>query len=292
MKRNEKRFKVGLLILLCGGLYAFQLLKAAPVSLTLEEAIAQKKVTCKLTSTGNYSGESVSVALTNLTGSPLQITIPPGTVFKPSDEGDQDLIVVEQQVLALNAKATNIQVADGFCMEAHDSSPAENNGMKMTKTTNAKLQELAGFLNGKQYDSYTIQEAVWAVSDGEEISSIGNDTQKDKDLRAFLSKLTGKPDPWYATKQRHTLTEERLIESNPVSVSGRISFVSDGKIKIHEVVKNARGEVKNTSEDLEFPRQGKWNYQFVLTVQGWEKGNYTVDVMDGTKVLQTFPFTI
>src|SRR5687768_17946236 len=46
------------------------------------------------------------------------------------------------------------------------------------------------------------------------------------------------------------------------------------------------------SEELEFPQKGKWNYQFVLTVQGWEKGNYTVDVMDGTRVIQTFPFTI
>src|SRR5688572_3130190 len=129
MTRKEKWFKVGLLVALCGGLYAFQLLKTAPSNITLEEAIAKKMVNCRMTSTGKYSGSSVALTLTNLTGTPLNITIPNGTVFKPSEDEDQDLIVVDQQLIALNAKATTKQVIDGFCMEPHDHSPTPENGM-------------------------------------------------------------------------------------------------------------------------------------------------------------------
>src|SRR5689334_13247388 len=116
MERKEKWFKAGLMVALCGGLYAFQLLKSAPTSMTLEDAIAKKMVNCRMASTGNYSGSSVAITLTNLTGTPLNITIPNGTVFKPSEDEDQDLIIVDQQLIALNAKATTKQVVDGFCM--------------------------------------------------------------------------------------------------------------------------------------------------------------------------------
>ena len=293
MKRQKKWFKVSLLVALCAALYAFQLMKNAPVSMTLEDALAKKMVTCRYNSNGQYSGESVELSITNLTGTPLQISIPVGTVFKPNDEGDQDLIVVEQQVIALNGKSTGNQTLDGFCMEANDHAPAAENGMKLSKTTNPKLKELATFLNGKGYDSDMIQSAVWIVSNDHSIGDIDQDSEKGKALRTYLSTLTGQKDPWYETTREHVVRPDRVIENNPVSVNGKIQFVSDGKIKIHEVVQKADGEVKNTSSEIEFPRAGKWNYQFTLTVKGWEKGNYEVKVMDNNnKVLETFPFTI
>jgi hypothetical protein len=292
MERIKKRFGAGLLVLLCGGLYAFQLLKVVPKTVTLEDAVTQKMVSCKLISNGNYSGESVAVSLTNLTGTPLNVIIPAGTVFRPDDTGDQDLIVVEQQAIALNGKASVNQVLDGFCMEAHDSAPTTDNGMRLAKTDNKHLQDLAAFLDGKGYDAQTVQSAVWAVSDHEPISTIGNGDEKGKALRTFLSQLTSRPDPWYATKVERHITPERRIETNPVSVNGKIRFTSDGSVKIHEVVQKVGGEIKNTSEEIEFPKKGNWNYEFTLTVKGWEKGDYVVNVMEGTKLVKAFPFTI
>lgn len=292
MERKNKWFRATLLALLCGGIYAFQVLQHAPVTITLEEAIAKKMVTCRFTSNGNYSGESVVVSVTNLTGNPLTITIPNGTVFKPNEDKDQDLIIVEQQAIALKAKATGNQVLDGYCMEASDHSPTSDNGMKLSKTTNSKLMELAAFVDKKGYDSYTLQDAVWAVSDGNSISNIDSDTEQGKALRTFLAKLTDQEDPWYETKQERVVTPERLIENNPVSVNGKIRIESSGNMKIHEVVQKVGGEVKNTSPEMEFARKGIVNYEFTLTVKGWEKGNYEVKVMNGDKLVQTFPFTI
>jgi len=292
MKRKEKSLKVGLLVLLCAGLYAFQHMRSAPVTVTLEEALAKKLISCTATSTGEYSGASVALTITNLSSSPLSITIPGGTVFKPSEEGDQDLIIAESQVIAVNAKATNKSIADGFCMEAHDSAPTADNSMKITRTTNDNLRALTGFLEKKGYEPSTIQEAVWAVSDGSSISYIGNADPKDKELRTFLSTLTKQPDPWYNTEQEVVVREDRRIETNPISVNGMLQFESDGQVKIREVVKNAAGTVMNTSDEIEFPKKGKWTYKFRLTVQGWEKGDYTIAVMNGSKELQVFPFSI
>jgi hypothetical protein len=292
MKRNKKWFRATLLAALCGGIYAFEIVQNAPVTISLDEAIAKKMVTCRFTSNGNYSGESVVVSVTNLTGNQLTLTVPNGTVFKPSEDDDQDLIIVEQQAIALKAKATGNQVLDGYCMEASDHSPTTDNGMKLSKTTNEQLKELAAFVDKKGYDSYTLQDAVWAVSDGNSISSIGNDNEQGKALRTFLAKLTNREDPWYATKQERVVTPERLIENNPISVNGKIRVESDGNMKIHEVVQKVGGEVKNTSPEMAFSRKGMVTYEFTLTVKGWEKGNYEVKVMNGTKLVQTFLFTI
>ncbi|MDH4472574.1 MAG: hypothetical protein QE487_08180 [Fluviicola sp.] len=292
MKRNKKWFRATLLAALCGGIYAFEIVQNAPVTISLEEAIAKKMVTCRFTSTGSYSGESVAVSVTNLTGNQLTITIPNGTVFKPSEDEDQDLIIVEQQAIALKAKATGNQVLDGYCMEASDHSPTTDNGMKLSKTTNSKLIELAAFVDKKGYDSYTLQDAIWAVSDGSSISNIDSDTEQGKALRVFLAKLTNQEDPWYETKQERVVTPERLIENNPISVNGKIRVESDGNMKIHEVVQKVGGEVKNNSSEMTFSRKGIVNYEFTLTVKGWEKGDYEVKVMNGDKLVQTFPFTI
>ena len=59
-----------------------------------------------------------------------------------------------------------------------------------------------------------------------------------------------------------------------------------------EVVQKVGGEVKNTSPEMAFSRKGMVTYEFTLTVKGWEKGNYEVKVMNGNKLVQTFPFTI
>jgi hypothetical protein len=104
MKRSKKWFNVGLMVALCGGLYAFQLMRLAPVTITLEEAIAKKMVSCNITSTGNYSCESVAISITNLTATPLNLTIPGVAVFQPHKSRDQEFITAEQQLLTLNGK--------------------------------------------------------------------------------------------------------------------------------------------------------------------------------------------
>lgn len=105
MQRSKKWFNVGLMVALCGGLYAFQLLRLAPVTITLEEAIAKKMVSCKMTSAGITSEESVAISVTNLTNSPLNLTIPGGTVFQPDKAQDRKFITAEQQLMTLNGKA-------------------------------------------------------------------------------------------------------------------------------------------------------------------------------------------
>lgn len=39
-------------------------------------------------------------------------------------------------------------------------------------------------------------------------------------------------------------------------------------------------------------RAGKWKYEFTLKVRGWNKGDYVVHIINGTKEIQSFPFTI
>jgi len=292
MKGKEKALRVGLPALLCLGLYAFQLMRATPVPLTLEEALAKKMISCTATSTGGHSGSSVAITVTNLSASPLTITIPDGTVFKPSEDEDQDLLITEPHVISLNGKAVNKRVLDGYCMEASDHSPTRNNTMKISKTSNKDLLALTRFLDKKGYDNGTIQSAVWAVSDKHPISYIDNEDVKTKELRSFLSTLTHQPDPWYEAEPKVVVREDRIIETNPVSVSGKIQFESDGQVTITEVVKNAAGTVVNTSDAIDFPKKGTWTYKFTLTVEGWEKGAYSVTVMNGTNALETFPFTI
>lgn len=255
--------------------------------LTLETALAEGKVAIEPSSLGAHMGKCVELRMTNLSRGKLEILIPAGAVFHPEDEGMQDIFVVEDHILALDKGAKIKRNIAGYCSQSSDRSPSAGTKFTFALHKNAKLQELAAYLNKNKFDDDVIQNAVWAVADNSGPGDIyAPDRAKIQPLRDLICKITGHKDVWYSTARNNRVDEQGYIQREPVSVSGMIAFSVDAPVAV-------KAKVKGKDNDLEYdlpgeintPRAGKFEYDFNLRVRGWNKGKYEVIVMAGTREL-------
>lgn len=261
-----------------------------PIDLTA--ALKAGTVSVKAVSNGKYSGNAVVFNLTNLTGKTQSVLIPAGTLYHPSDEEEQTLIQLEDQLIVLQGKETKRQLIAGFCSESSDRCPSEEKAFKLGKTSDAKLTKLIAYLKTNKTDKATYQEAVWAITDAHSISSIYSDKTDVRDFRTFMAGLTGQKDTWFSSPQEYSLDSRGNINRETVRISGELTFDSDGESPIHQELCDAEGKVLFTSNSST-PRKSKdVKMSFSIRVQGWEKGNYYVKIMDGTKELKRFDFVV
>lgn len=266
----------------------------ATQEIKLEDALQQQLVKMEAKGLGGYSGEVITLSLSNTTGKSLSVKIPAGSVFHPDDEGMQDIFVVQDQILAIAPKATRWANVSGFCCQASDRSPQGNIGFKYASHPNPKLKELAAFLNGKSFDNGTLQNAVWCVSDNHNVSDIwAEDRTTVQPLRDLICKITGQKDVWYSTATNVTVDPYGHINREAVAVSGAIGF--DLK-KPSTITASVKATFKDYTYDipskLNLPKAGHYEYDFNLRVRGWEKGKYVVVIMEGTRELMKTEFEV
>lgn len=151
----------------------------------------------KVTGTGGHSGECVAVEVISKLPSRLEIFIPPGWRFVSQDSSLQDLLVVEEEALALAPRGHARVTCRSFCCEASMGGPGEGARYHSGGMASSALVKLAEHIAAGRYPDSAIQQSVWAVSDGNPISAIdAGDSAATLELRQLVSALTGRPIPW------------------------------------------------------------------------------------------------
>lgn len=262
--------------------------------LTLDEAVAQKKVELVCNGLGGHSGKSVELSIKNNSADILQLRLPEGTLFEADNASEQNLLVPEPEVLVLIKGQKKKFNVSGYCTELSDMSPSKGSGFKLKKTGNENMKKLVAYF--KQHPGLPeddVQEAIWCISDGSDVSNICNDTtQQVKDLRKFVCELTKQPDVWYNTPIERVVTPERVISNVPTVVFGMITLEADKAMKIKSEIRDASGKMISANpETMSFP-QGKFHFEFKVTVKGWEKGKYTVVYYSEEKTIISQEFEI
>jgi hypothetical protein len=279
--------------LMCFIFLGFQSRRDETKTVNLSDAIRQKLVTANFTATGKYSGYSVTCKLSNLTAAPIHIRIPAGTFFTTADEDEQSLLVPQERMIVLSPKAGNEQIVDGFCTEASDRCPSAGGKLTLATANIPKLQGLTDFLKTKKYPTHVLQDAIWTLTDKHPVSNIyAEDMASVQDLRKTLCQLTGQKDTWYSSPQQRTVDESGNIQHETVAIDGKISFTCNKGAKVHEEVHNASGKVMFKMDNTSIVHSGNVDFEFKIRVTGWEKGAYSVKVMEGTKVLTTYTFAV
>ena len=279
--------------LFCIGISSFVLTPNAPKQLLFKDAIAQNKMKCVLTANGGHQDKSVKAKLTNLGNSAIEIKIPYGTVFQPNDDGDQDLLMVQDELIVLQPKQTKEFLLDAYCIESNDSSPMalETMTFRTLKATDP-LAKLCASMHTKKYIPTDIQSAVWAVSDNGPIEYLSNANPNTNNLRETVCSLTGRENTWYNVDANRRITEDRRIETSSTSVSGKISVTLTAKANIQTKVVDKDGTTKFSMSPKVFDRAGTWGYAFNLKVSGWEKGDYTAIILQDGKEIKSYPFSV
>jgi hypothetical protein len=294
MKKSTGIFIVPLmLVILCFAIAA----RKAEEKIVIADAVTKGMVKVKISGKGGHSGSCLSMEIQNLKSGPLTIVFEAGRRLNSADDGEQDLLMVRDQVITLKPGEKKKADLSGFCCQLKNHSPASGSGFGLGKLADEKLVKLAKFINGKAIRSSVVQEAVWCISDDQDISNIsgeeGDPQAKDiNELRKFICTLTGKPDPWYSTPQKRIETPERTIEPNPVEVYGEIKYVVASTTVINSELHDANGKLLFSFNGNHQMTPGTYDYNFHLKVEGFEKGKYHVILKAGTTQIMDKEFNI
>ena len=264
----------------------------ATKSINLRDAIANNTITANITSSGKYSGNCVNIELTNNTNSSLSIVSKGGTKFHPEDEGEQTLIQLEENFIALKPRGTYTGKLAAFCTEASDRCPTASNVMTISNNTNPKFDKLVAYLKGKQIPKTNYQAAVWAISDNKPISNISNEDKPSKELRTYVASITGQKDTWFSSPQNVQVDNSGNFNYETVNINGELEFDCSKGAKVRQDVMKANGEPMFESDKRMTAQTTHIRYRFRMSVRGWEKGDYFIKIHDGSNTLAKYEFSI
>lgn len=164
---------------------------------SLREAIKQKIIKLEVRwrsiegveSVSGMHGTNLRVAIQNISKEKITVEVPCGSMFTPLDSTRQNMIIAEDMKFVIGTGEQSAKYAHGYCCEAHDRSPSENEVYLIKKTAGDKLIKLAEFIRDSTADGYCAQRAIWCVSDNYDLWDIN---APDPGLTAALIKFTGK----------------------------------------------------------------------------------------------------
>lgn len=214
-------------------------------SISLQEAIDQRLVKVKITSLGTYQGESTLMEIQNLSKKDLKIEIEPGRKLLADDDKYQNLLVVKQEEVIVNAGKQVMKKIVGFCCESNDAGP--NTKVKYTTKNLADngLVMLARYIdaNYSQLNTQSIQQAVWAVSNNHATAAITTNNEKEMSLKNMVCAIKNEPIPWYIIKQKIYQTANGRIHLVNDSLIGKMAYSNNewcySKLNIYDTKNNA-----------------------------------------------------
>jgi hypothetical protein len=245
-------------------------------SITLQEAMDKNLVAVKIKSVGSYQGESAIIELHNLTKNTLKIDVEAGRKLIAGEDPYQNLLVVRQEQLIVNAGAKTSKKIVGFCCESSDSGPKNGLSYKPNKLADSSLVKLARYINTNysQLNTTSIQQAIWAISNNHQTAAIGTNSEKEMSLKNLVSTLKNEPIPWYIIKQKIYQTGDGRIHLVNDSLLGKMAYSNNewtySKLNIYDTKDNA--VLMSIGNWL---KPGSNNvYEVALPIKNLSKGKY------------------
>ncbi|MBL0913559.1 MAG: hypothetical protein IBJ09_14425 [Bacteroidia bacterium] len=239
-------------------------------------------ISVQILSTGGYSGNCVNLQMKNNRSDTQFVWIEAGRRLDNPVETDQDILLVREEKIALPPFAKTQRLLFGFCCQASNGAPKTDTTFRIGSMAGGNLEWLAGFIDHKKYDTYTIQQAVWVFSDNHQLASVvaGRDPLI-IDLRKAMAKKLNITLPWYDIQYR-------TVDNTPFSgqhtrVTGEIEFSSASAGFLSINIRNEVGMLMHVVTEEENALYGStYTVPLNIPVEHWGKGRYSVNVyIDG-----------
>lgn len=271
--------------------FIISLCKAGDESIYLQDALAAKLIMINLSSTGDYSGNSVEYEITNLSSKKISLKIPNNTIFLPENSEEQTLIHGQEKIITINSKEKMKGILTGFCIESNDNCPTENSKFSIGINRDKKLNSLFKNFSSENISPSDFQHAVWAITDGRSVSNIVRNNSTNA-LRSYAAELAGQEDTWYSSPQEISVDELGRIVNTTTTITGELSFQCKKGASIQQDVHNSTGEKLISSRPYKTIRAGNITYTFKIKVSRWPKGDYYVRLHDEQSEIKKYLFKI
>ncbi len=224
-----------------------------------------------------YYGPCLLMQVENKGRNTLHLELENGRFLETADTNEQRMIVTQQELITLlPGKKKEIQVY-AMCTQMHDRSPGEESLLAFGKMADGSLLELTRFIGKNHYQGLAGQEAIWVITDNNDLGSIySGDDKEFNQLQQLVSKLTGKKIP----------PAPHRIEYAEGMVSGEIVFENKGKETYSFSMENEAGEIIGRffeDKTIERPMVTTLNWRFRF--KGFPKGVYYVKLKDSHQLV-------
>lgn len=254
------------IVLCCSALHAKLVVN---IDQAIEKKMIRTEVTCK-------GGLCVDYKIKNQTNDSLKLIVPAGWRMNSVKEEYQDILVTQEQILALSKGQQRTFEIKGFCCEATNSGPVKGLRYDQGKMADKNLVLVATYLNAVKLDENTQQYAVWAVSNNKPTANIvGSNDSLTQELRHFVAKVKGEPVPWFTLQKRVKINSYGDIQEYPMQLKAVVNYAVDKTCYAYFYVLDSLGN-KVASITGQWLHPGNHDYNVNVNVRGFKKGKYKI----------------
>lgn len=268
-------------------------LSAHQSKFTLQEALNKRLVKVEVKNLGMYQGYCMELTIHNLTKSTTEFIIEAGRRLNSLEEEFQDILIVKQEQINLNANEIKIIKVKGYCCQAANRCPNAKSRYSINKMADSSLIKLALYLSDNEYEQEVEQDAVWAMSEGRSAANIATkDDSLVQPLRLYVASIKGEILPWYRIVSQKNLTRSNYIASVPVLLQGEIAYKVTEPTYITISIKDESGlEVGMIKSQWVLP-QNNAVYQVDLSLAQLSKGKYKIELESKNTVIAEKQFEL
>lgn len=249
----------------------------AKTTISIDKAIEKKLIKTEVVCKG---GLKVDYKIKNETNDSLKIIVPAGWRMNSVKEEYQDILVTQEQIMALGKNQQKSFEIKGYCCEADHAGPSQGLKYEQGKMADKNLVLIASYLNAVKMDDNTNQYAVWAISNNKPTAHIvGKNDSLTQELRHFVASVKGEPIPWFTLYKRVKINAYGEINEYPMQLKGNVNYTVDKTCYAYFYVIDSLGK-KVATITGQWLQAGNHDYNVNVNVKGLQKGKYKIVLAD------------
>lgn len=255
-------------------------------TISISEALAQKKIDASFISKGGHSGECVEMKIVNLTNDQLNIQLDAGDKLMSEDSTKQNIFISHTDLIALAPKGTRLKNIYGFCCAVTKHSPTKDNHFSFVKNSNGKEVKLASFINThRSIDEDALQHAIWVVCNGEDAAGIyAEDMTEVQELKKLVAEITGKPIPWYTKKFDRDSTGMLVRRALKLYAVMHFDLMQPSEVTV--VIKDATGNTMKIPMQEKLLERGHYDFEYNWETNMISPGTYYAQIYCNGQMIQ------
>lgn len=237
---------------------------------------------------GHYKGKTTALKVTNKTNKELDITVDLGAILKPDDSIYQPMVLAGGEHVTISPNGSREVQVMTFCGNSPKHCPAAGTVYTWSHMGNDALVRVLKFIKTHSLYNYYGQDAVWVITNGEDISSV-NDVGNPNSaaLVSLLCEVTGKPKPDVHKVLQHFETPgQSAYNPKPLKIIGNFTIALDSPKVLTLGIYNENGEmIQKVFVDQEF-RRARHSFDVEFESADAPAGKYFLRLNEHDHVLQ------
>lgn len=283
--KTKTKIVLALAILLASNAFALK------DTVSIQKAFNSKFIKLDISGKGGYQGHCISMKIKSQFKDSLLVYIEAGRRLDSKDSTQQDILIVKDLFVILLPNQEKSVDVTGFCCQAHNGAPLAKSIFFVGELAEKNLFDLGRYLNTAKLNDNSIQNAVWSISDNNELSSVVDDGSAEVGrLRKFLAKLKGIEMPWYNIFYKKV--KNQVFSGEPERVTGNFDYyISDFSVVIVNI-RDEKGTIVKSFPVGSSVARGSYVYNLDWYTNGAPKGKYTIYAYENGRKLKELPIVL